>query len=111
MSMNIIVLLPLLTGLGLLYWSSLLDEDYTLLGFIFQLLFLPLAVVSIQLGVIDASIYYASNSDLVKTLADFTYYLGWLIYSVGAFILMVVVLKVKDMLIAKRNAKKEERYG
>lgn len=111
MSLSIIVLLPVLVGFGLLYWSSLLSEDYELLGMVFQLMFLPLSLLSIQFGIIDATIIYASDSVLVEQLGMFAYYLGWLIYGVGAFILMVIVLKVKDMLLAKRAAKQEEKYG
>lgn len=112
MSMDIIILLPILSGFGLLYWASQLeDEDYSILRMLFQLMFLPLTWLSIHFAVIDATITYASNTDLVSLLGDFVWYTGWLVFIVGAVWAFIVMKRVYELIMQKRRQREEERYN
>jgi hypothetical protein len=110
MSMNIIILLPILSGFGLLYWATQLEEDYAILKLLFQLMFVPFCWLSIHFAVIDATITYASNTDLVSLLADVAYYLGWVAFIIGVAICFIIFKNLYNLIMQKRKSKKEARY-
>lgn len=111
MSMNIIILLPILSGFGFLYWASQLeDEDYSIIRLLFQLMFIPLMWISINFAAIDASITYASNTDLVSLLGDFVYYTGWIAFIVGAALSFIVLKRLYELIRQKKQSKENEKY-
>ena len=111
MSMGFIIWLPLLAGFGFLYWSSLLDgEDWDVFKLMLRLMFLPLTFLSIHFAIIDATLTYASNSDLVSTLAMFAEYLGYLMYLVGLYILYVLIKGVVRNLQGKKMSEEADRH-
>ena len=112
MGLDTIILIPILTALGFLYWASQLeDEFYAILKLLFQFLFIPLSWLSIHLAIIDVSINYASNTALVNLLADFVYYLGWVVFIIGVYYCFVIFRNVVAVIQQKRKDKEEERHG
>lgn len=111
MSFAMIILLPILAAFGFLYWSDQLDEEHAFLKLMFQLLFLPLILLSINFGVIYAGLVWSSDSQLVKLLADFSYYLGWIIFIVGAYIVLTLFKRIYDMILERKAQKREEKHG
>jgi hypothetical protein len=109
MSMDVLVLLPVLAGFGFLYWGSQVEDAF--LKLLFQLLFLPSVLFSVLLGVIDVRLLYASDSELVVALSTFTYILGWIIFIVAAYIIYRLFMFLKDMFLQKKKDKEEELYG
>lgn len=103
MSMAIIILLPILTGFGLLYWASEIEDR--LMKLFFRILFLPLVLLSIHFAIIDATIVYGSNTELIKTLADFVTYTGWIIFIFGAYLCYTVIAEVYQYLKLRREQK------
>lgn len=115
MSMDAIVLMPLVVGVGLLYWSSLISDDpengHPILRLMLQFMFFPLIFMSIQFGVIDATLLYASDTVLVEQLAMMAYYFGWLLFAVGAYYCFVVFKGIWDMIARRKKEKDDEKYG
>lgn len=109
--MDAIVLIPLISGIGLIFWSSEVKDEHPLLALMLQLMFIPLTFLTIQLGIIETSISYASNTELVSTLSNISYYFGWLMYGVGAYYLFVVMGKVLDVVRQKKAEKDNKTYG
>lgn len=109
MSMTMIILLPVIAGLGLLYWAESIKEEQEYLATAFRFMFLPLIFLSIHFAVIDATLTYASDSDLVALLGDMSYYLGWLMFIVGVYYCFIAMAKAYDIVLQKR-AEKQERY-
>lgn len=109
MSLGIIVLLPVLAGVGFLYWASQLEED--VLKTLLQILFLPLLLLSIHFGVIDARLLYGADSELVQQLAMFAYYLGWIIFIVGAYLFFRLLGRIRDWFITRKKDREDEKYG
>ena len=111
MTMDTIILIPLIAAVGLLYWASQLeDEDYMILKLLFQFMFIPLVWVSTHLAIIDVSINYASNSALVVLLADFVYYLGWVVFIIGVYYAFIIFNNIRKIILQKQEAKKEGKY-
>jgi hypothetical protein len=112
MGLDTIVLIPLLSAFGLLYWSSQLEDqdDYVILRLLFQLLYIPLVWLSVHLAIIDVSINYASNTDLVTTLTDFVYYLGWVVFIIGVYHAFIIFKNIKDIILQKKAEKSAAMY-
>jgi len=112
MTMDTIILVPLISAIGLLYWSSQLDgDDYAILKLLFQFLFIPLVWISIHFAIIDVSINYASNVDLINLLSEFTYYLGWVVFIIGVYYAFIVFKQVYNIILSRKKAREEERHG
>lgn len=109
--MDATILIPILSGIGLLFWADQVKEEHPLLTLMFQLMYIPLIFISIHLGVAEATITYASNTELVKTLANTTTYLGYVMMIVGAYYVFQIIIKIKDIVLERRQAKHERRYG
>ena len=110
MTDSLIILLPLLFAFGLLYWSSLLDED-NILKLVFQGLFIPMFWVSAHFAVMFANINYPLNSELVSSLADFSWYLGFIMLGWGIVYVFKILKRVYDLVMGYFFNKKQERYG
>jgi hypothetical protein len=111
MSLAIITLLPVLVGFGLLYWGSLLSDDDWFLRLAFQLLFIPLCWLSINLGVINAKIVYASDIELVTAISSMAEYLGYLFLVVGVYYFFRTLGMVHDIIMQKKADKEDEMHG
>lgn len=111
MSLAMITFVPLAIGLGFLYWASQLDEEHHVLQLVFQLLFIPLCWISINFALIDARLIYSSDAELVKGLADMVFYLGWVFFIIGAYIVYRLFVTIKDWILQKKMEKEEEDYG
>ena len=109
--MDATILLPILSGIGLLFWSDQVKDEHPILSLIFQLMFIPLVFLSVHLGIIEASISYASDAELVETLSDISYYFGWLMFGIGAYYAFVIMGKAKDIVMQKRAEKRQRQYG
>lgn len=109
--MDATILLPILSGIGLLFWADQVKEEHPILSLIFQLMFIPLVFLSVHLGVIEASITYASNAALVETLANVTYYFGWVMFGVGAYYAFIIMAKAYDIVMQRKEKKRERMYG
>ena len=109
--MDAIVLMPIIAGIGLIFWSDSIKPEYPFMAFMLQLMFIPLIFITVQLGIIEASITYASNIELVETLADISYYIGWLMYGIGAYYLFVVMGKALDVVRQRKAERDNEKYG
>lgn len=111
MSMGFIILLPVLVGFGLLYWSSMLDgEDFDVLKLLFRLLFIPLVFLSINFAVIDASLTYASDSALVAMLGSFSEYLGYLFMLVGLYFIYLLAKGILNNIVENKRRREEDRH-
>lgn len=104
-----VILLPLLFGALLMYWGSQLDED-SILRLAFQLFIIPLAWLSIHFGVIAVGTFYPQASELVTVLAQFAYYLGWLLFIIGAYLLYRLLRGLVDLLQQRKAKKEAEQY-
>lgn len=111
MSLAMIIILPMITAIGFLYWATQLDEDHAILKLAFQILFFPLIFLSIHFAVIDATILYGANTDLVEQLAMFAEYTGYVFFFFGAYLSWNLLTRIYEMFIAKKKAKEEEMYG
>jgi hypothetical protein len=111
MSMNIIILLPVLAGFGLLYWAKCIEEEHEYLALAFQFMFLPLTFLAIHLAVVDATITYAADTELVTTLANMSYYLGWLLFIIGIYYSFVAMGKAYNLVLQKKQEKQEAKYN
>ena len=110
MSLAILTLLPVLAGLGLIYWSSVLEDEQAVFKLFLQILFLPLLLLSINFGVIDARLLYGADSELVVLLAQFAYYVGWVIFIVGAYLFFKLGGEIKDWFIERKARRESEKY-
>lgn len=110
MSLAMMIFIPIACAFGLLYWSEQLSEEYIVLRLAFQLMFIPLIWVSVHLAIIDASIIYSSNTDLITLLGQLVEYLGYLFFFVGAYIAWKLLEAVWIKIQSKRAEKKEEMY-
>jgi hypothetical protein len=111
MSLSTIIILPVITAFGLLWWGNQIKEEHPLLTFLFQFLFIPLMYVSFHFAVIQATLIYASEPTIVELLADLTYYMGWILFIVGVYYLFIVLKNIYDMFKQKKEDKKREMYG
>jgi len=109
MSLAMIIALPLLTALGLLYWAEQ-SEDY-ILKLAFRLAYIPLVWLSVHLAVVDATIIYSANTELINTLVELVTYTEILFVIVGLYLLYQLIMAVKDYLTNKKESKQEEMYG
>lgn len=109
--MDAIVLIPLISGFGLLFWADMNKEEHPILCLMFQLMFIPLIFLTVKLGIAEATISYSSNADLVSTLADVTYYFGWLMFGIGAYYAFIIMGKAKDIVMQKRAERYNKKYG
>ena len=110
MSIALITALPLLAGFGLLYWSSLLDDDEWFLKLAFRFMFIPVLFLSIDFAIIDARLLYGADSVLVVTLTEFAYYFGWLLFGVGVYYCFVALNKAYDIVQQKKADKESAKY-
>jgi hypothetical protein len=111
MSLSTIIILPILTAFGLLWWGNQIKDEHPLLTFIFQLLFLPMMYISFHFAVIQATLIYASEPTIVELLADLTYYLGWVLFIVGAYYCFMLFKGLYDSVKQHKEDKKREMYG
>lgn len=111
MSMAMVMGLPLVAGLGLLYWSEQIKEDHPILTMAFRFMFIPLVWLSIHFAVIYVGLIYSANSELVIQLAQFSYYLGWLFFGIGVYYSFVVFGNIKDIIMQKKRDKEDAKYG
>ena len=109
--MDATILLPILSGFGLLFWSDQIREEHPILSLAFQLMFIPLIFLSIHLGIIEATITYAADTELVKVLSEVSYYYGILMFLIGVYYFFIIITKIKEALLQKRQQKMEEKYG
>jgi len=109
--MDAIILIPLMSGFGLLFWADMVKEEHPILTLMLQFMFIPLIFLSVNLGVEEAAITYASNTALVATLADITYYFGWLMFGIGLYYAFVIMGKAKDVVMQKRAERYNKKYG
>lgn len=109
--MEAIVILPILAGIGLIFWSSIVKEEYPLLSLMLQFMFLPLILLSIHLAVIEATLVYAANTQLVTTLTSMVEYLGWLIFGVGGYFAFIILGKILEIVQQKKKDKEERKYN
>lgn len=106
-----IVLLPLIVGFGLLYWAFQLSEEHATLKGFFQLLFIPLTLLSILLGIDSVGYFYPQATDLVSQLGNFTEYISYLLYVVGAYILIWLGIKVFKLIQEQIAVKREGKFN
>jgi hypothetical protein len=111
MSLLFLSIVPLVVGFGFLYWADQLDVEHDILKLFFQLLFLPLTFLSINFSVIYARLVWAADSELVDLLSLSVEILGWVMFVVGAYLCFILFMRVKDVVLRKRQAKMEEKYG
>lgn len=111
MSLSTIIILPVITAFGLLWWGNQIKEEHPLLTFLFQLLFLPMMYISFHFAVIQTSLIYASEPTIVELLGDLTYYMGWILFIVGCYYCFMVLKGAYDMVQQNRENKKREMYG
>ena len=111
MSLSMIIFLPIAIGFGFLYWASQLDENHPILALAFQLFFIPLAWISINFALINARLIYSADSELITSLGDLIYYLGWMLFIVGAYLVYNICLNLYDMFLERKRVKEEEKYG
>jgi hypothetical protein len=109
--MDAIVLLPILAGIGLLYWSDQIKEENDLLKNLFRLIFLIMILLSLNLAVIDAKLNYAADSELVSSLADMVWYTGWIIFIVGCYYFFKILGSIYAWYGFKKQEKENEKYG
>jgi hypothetical protein len=109
--MDAIVLMPIIAGIGLIFWSDSIKPEYPFMAFMLQLMFIPLIFLSVHLGIIEASITYASNSALVETLSNVAYYIGWLMWGIGIYFAFVIMGKAYDIVRQKKAEKNNRKYG
>ena len=110
MSFDSLIILPIAIGFGLLYWSSLIDENHPILKLMLQFMFFPLIFLSIQLSVVSATLLYSADSTLVTNLSEFAYYTGWLMYAVGVYYMFAILKTLWDMFQTKKQQKDSETY-
>jgi len=108
MSMAMITFIPLAIALGFLYWASLLDDEHQILGLVFQLFFIPLSWVSINFALIDARLIYSSDVELVSGLGDLIYYLGWIFFIVGAYLVYNLFMNIYRLMQERKRQKDED---
>jgi Na+-driven multidrug efflux pump len=104
------IFIPFIIGFGFLYWSSILDEEHVIVKMFFQLLFIPFALLGIHFGVIEATLVYASDPELVVQLANTAYYLSIILYFVGALLLLWLGKRVYDTVMATIQEGKDSKY-
>ncbi len=109
--MDAIILLPIISGFGLLFWADMVKEEHPMLTLMLQFMFIPLTFLSVQLGVEQVAISYASDSAMVETLTNVSYYIGWLMFGIGAYYAFVIMGKARDIVIQKRSDKQDKMYG
>jgi hypothetical protein len=109
--MEATILLPIISGIGLLFWSDQVKEEHPILSLIFQLMFIPLVFLSVHLGVIEATLTYAADTQLVETLTEVSYYFGWLMFGIGVYYAFIIMGKAKDIVLQKRAEKHQRKYG
>jgi hypothetical protein len=110
MSLSMIIFLPVVVAFGFLYWAEQLDEEHGILKLMFQLFFIPLVWIAVNFAVINVRIIYSSDSELVGLLGDFTYYLGWVFFIVGAYIVYNIFIRLKDFIQQRKSEKESEKY-
>lgn len=111
MSFASLTLAPLIFGFGLLYWSSTIEEENNLLKHLFRLMFFPLMLLTLHLGILDVGLNYSADAETVALLGDIVWYIGLMIYIIGAYYFFVVLGKLKDWFMEKRESKEREKYG
>jgi hypothetical protein len=111
MSLLLLSLFPLAAGFGFLYWADQLDVEHDILKLFFQLLFLPLTFLSINFAVIYARLVWAADAELVSLLGISVTILGWIMFIIGAYLVYILFMRVKDVVLRKKQEKMEEKYG
>jgi hypothetical protein len=109
--MDSMILIPLITGVGFIFWANDLKEEHPFLALLLQLMFIPLVFLSIHLAVIQATILYSSNAQLVTTLTSMVEYLSWILFGIGAYYLFIAMGRAKDMVMKKRQDDYNKKYG
>ena len=104
MSEPSLILLPILIGLGFLYWASQLEND-PILQFIFRLFFIPSILLSVNMGLIFARLSYAADTELISLLADLAYYVTLLLYGIGVYYLILIMGMIRDIWLQKKADK------
>jgi hypothetical protein len=100
-----------LAGIGFLYWADQLDEEHAVLKLMFQFLYIPLLWLSINFAVIDVGLVYGADAELIARLGDFVYYLGWVFFFFGAYLVYNIFMRLKDWFVERKRRREEERYG
>lgn len=109
--MESIIVMPILAGIGLLFWADSVKLEYPLLALMLQFMFLPLTLLSVHFGVIEATLWYSSNTQLVTTLASIAEYFGWLIFGVGGYFAFIILGKVRESIQLKKQSREDNRYN
>jgi len=107
---NIVIALPLLIGLGCLYWSSILDTEHVILQLILQLIFLPFTLISINLAATYIGIAYANNVDTILTLSRMVLYITWIMFGIGAYLCFTLLGRIYSMVKEWKFNKQREKY-
>jgi len=110
MSSAIYIGVPLIIGLGLLYWASQLEEQAPL-KFMLRLFFVPCVLISLHFGLIFSRMIYGSDVELTNLLADFVYYFSLLLYAIGVYYLFKIGKAVINIIQKKKQEREEELYG
>ena len=108
--MEVIVLIPVLIGIGLFFWAEQVRDKHPILALLFQLMFIPLVYLTVDLAMTYVSVVYAANSEIVRVLGDVVYYLGWVIFIIGVYYCFVVMGKIYDIVRQRNNDKEAEMY-
>jgi hypothetical protein len=111
MLLGLLIFLPIIIGFGLMYWGSQLEEDHWFLKLLFQMLFLPLVLISINFGVLGTMQLYPSNFELVNLLTDVAYYTSWTLALVGFYSCLYIIWMVVKVTNAAGKLKQDEKYG
>ena len=109
--MDLITIIPLITGFGFLYWAEQLDEDLWYLKMSFHLLFIPLAWLSVDLSLSVVRVLYGGDSQWIERMGLYVNILGWIFFIIGAAYILRLLLSIKTYLQHKKIEREDERYG
>ena len=110
MSMDFIIILPLVFGFGLLYWANGITNEDNILKHFFRLMFFPLMLLSLHFAIIDATLTYASDPALVELISLSVSILGYMIFIIGVYYAFYVLGRVKDFITQKKADNEEGKY-
>lgn len=110
MSSTTTILLPILVGFGMLFWSSMLSEEEEDLKLIFRLFFIPCVWLSLHIATIYAHLDYTADSELIIILSDIVKYTSWLIWIIGAYYIFFILKKLYDVIMNNKTKEASDKY-